>query len=96
MYKAQDGRCAICSIKGDVRELGFVKRKSLCVDHDHDTGAVRGLLCSPCNLGIGKLADDPVIIHSALKYLKKHKRKVNGKANERRTIGRTKYPTGRK
>lgn len=95
LYKKQDGRCAICKIRGDVRELGFVKKKPLCVDHDHDTGAVRGLLCGPCNLGIGKLADDPVIIANAVKYLKKHKRIPNGKANKRRKK-RTGYPSGRK
>lgn len=96
MYKEQDGRCAICGIRGDVRELGYVKRKSLCVDHDHTTNAIRGLLCVPCNLGIGNLADDPVIISNALKYLKKHKRKSNGKANQRRTKAGTSYPSKRK
>ena len=84
MYKEQDGRCAICGIKGDVSELGFTKRELLCVDHDHDSHAIRGLLCSPCNLGIGKLADDPVIVQNAVNYLIKHNRKPNGKANKRR------------
>ena len=83
MYKEQEGQCAICKIKGDIHELGFVKRKPLCVDHDHDTNKVRGLLCGPCNLGIGKLADDPKIIQSAANYLIKHNRKTNGKANRR-------------
>jgi hypothetical protein len=96
MYKAQKGRCAICDIRGDIRELGFIKRKSLCVDHDHDTQAIRGLLCGPCNLGIGSLADDPVIITKALKYLKKHKRKSSGKANERRKKRGSPYPSRRK
>jgi hypothetical protein len=84
MFKEQKGKCAICHIRGDVQELGFTKRQSLCVDHDHTTGAIRGLLCSPCNLGIGKLADDPVIIQNAVGYLIKHNRKPNGKANKRR------------
>lgn len=84
MYKEQDGRCAICDIKGDVQELGYRKRQALCVDHDHETKAVRGLLCGACNLGIGKLADDPAIIQNAANYLIKHNRKSNGKANQRR------------
>lgn len=101
MYKAQGGRCAICGVRGDVQELGFKQRESLCVDHDHDTGAIRGLLCSPCNLGIGKLEDDPEIISNAVKYLRKHKRKSYGKgARARRIRVRAKlkgrYPTGRK
>ena len=84
MYKEQEGRCAICKIQGDVQELGYMKRQALCVDHDHETNKVRGLLCGPCNLGIGKLADDPVIIQSAVNYLIKHNRKPNGTANKRR------------
>ena len=84
MYKAQEGKCAICYVRGDVQELGYTKRKALCVDHDHQSGAVRGLLCGPCNLGLGKLADDPVIIQNAVDYLIKNNRKPNGKANQRR------------
>lgn len=87
MYEQQEGRCAICRTRGDVRELGFVKRESLCVDHDHRTGEVRGLLCGFCNRGIGLLRDSQDILTSAKKYLNKNKRKANGKANKRRTHG---------
>lgn len=41
----QGGVCAICGEKP--------KNNLLAVDHDHDTGAVRGLLCSPCNRHVG-------------------------------------------
>jgi Recombination endonuclease VII len=41
----------------------------LHVDHDHATGAVRGLLCSDCNTALGHLHDSPEIIHSLLKYV---------------------------
>ena len=45
MLQVQNGRCAICG------ELPSNKR--LCIDHDHNTGAVRGLLCIGCNVAIG-------------------------------------------
>lgn len=64
MVVEQDGACAIC---------GEVPEYVLNVDHDHSTGAVRGLLCRPCNLGIGHLREDPRILRSSLAYLRKHR-----------------------
>lgn len=58
----QSGVCAIC---GRPPEDG----KSLCVDHDHGTGRVRGLLCKPCNLVIGNAQDCPKRLQSAIEYL---------------------------
>lgn len=54
----QDGRCAICN-----------RIRKLHVDHCHETGRVRGLLCNNCNCGIGNLQDDIEIIKRALEYL---------------------------
>lgn len=65
MYDRQDGRCAICG------QLPKGKR-SINIDHDHDTGAVRELLCTPCNVGLGFLNDDPDVLAAALAYLIKH------------------------
>lgn len=65
MRLAQRGVCAVC--------LGPPGRKSLSVDHDHATGAVRGLLCSACNLALGSLRDDPRRIASLLEYIVKAK-----------------------
>ncbi|WP_083230265.1 endonuclease VII domain-containing protein [Curtobacterium sp. UCD-KPL2560] len=55
------GACAICGSTNDLR-----------VDHDHKTGAVRGLLCSPCNVGIGWLQDDVALLRQAIGYLSGH------------------------
>jgi len=59
LVEGQDSRCAICQKKTD----------KLCVDHCHKTGRVRGLLCHMCNVGIGHLGDDPLVVERALKYL---------------------------
>lgn len=59
----QGGVCAIC------KEPERITGRTLAVDHCHETGAVRGLLCAMCNTGIGKLRDDPAIVRSALSYL---------------------------
>lgn len=62
LHRKQNGRCAICRT-----ELGSGSAQH--VDHCHDTGQVRGLLCRACNLGIGHFYDDPVRISAALEYL---------------------------
>jgi hypothetical protein len=67
MLDAQGGVCAICNQPETHKRQG--KLKALAVDHDHKTGAIRGLLCSDCNTGIGKLKDDPVVLQSAIQYL---------------------------
>jgi hypothetical protein len=60
MAVAQGGACAIC---------GIVEVRSLCVDHDHETGRVRGLLCHKCNLALGLLCDDAALALRAASYL---------------------------
>ena len=63
MLAKQGGVCAICGMKETVGG------RRLAVDHCHSTGAVRGLLCNACNIGIGKLKDSPELLTKALKYL---------------------------
>jgi hypothetical protein len=70
MFHSQNGVCAICSKPETATRNG--KIKALAVDHDHQTGKVRGLLCSDCNTGIGKLKEDRSIFISAIRYLDKH------------------------
>lgn len=59
------GCCAIC---GQVPEENG--RQRLCVDHDHETGAVRGLLCHRCNVMLGWARDNSKILERAARYLK--------------------------
>lgn len=65
LLERQGCRCAIC---GD-HQSELPKR--LAVDHCHDTGIVRGLLCSSCNQAIGALGDTLEAIETAYLYLKK-------------------------
>lgn len=58
MRSEQDNACAICR-----------RVTKLNVDHDHATGAIRGLLCVTCNTGLGKLGDDVENLRRALAYL---------------------------
>lgn len=63
MLQAQKGLCAICAEKMD----------KPCLDHCHDTGKIRELLCGTCNTGIGHLRESTTILESAIAYLRKHK-----------------------
>lgn len=49
------------------------KEKPLCWDHDHTTGKHRGWLCHFCNVGLGFMLDDRLILYSAIEYLDKTK-----------------------
>jgi hypothetical protein len=62
--------CAICGQPETTTLRGQIKR--LSVDHDHNTGKVRGLLCSNCNVAIGKFKENTVVLEKAIAYLKLH------------------------
>ena len=62
MLEEQGGICRICGNPP-------TDKKALCVDHNHDTGAVRGLLCSTCNTGLGQFQDSPDMLQKAREYL---------------------------
>lgn len=70
LFVEQNGVCAICQKPETDTRKG--KTKWLAVDHDHETGAVRGLLCVACNTGLGKFVDSVERMTSAIAYLKRY------------------------
>jgi hypothetical protein len=64
MLAAQRRRCPIC-------HRVFESDRDAHVDHDHDTGRVRGLLCNNCNNGLGRFKDDPSALRRAAEYLER-------------------------
>lgn len=67
MLEKQSGVCAICSKPETKTVNGNIV--PLAVDHDHNTGVVRGLLCDSCNVGLGRFKDDPALLKAAIAYL---------------------------
>ena len=67
MLKTQDGLCKICNTEGFLMKESHVLK--LVVDHCHQTGRVRGLLCHNCNRALGLLKDDKDVISRAIDYL---------------------------
>ena len=70
MFVAQGGVCGICRKPEAAKRAG--KDLWLAVDHDHATGAVRGLLCSNCNRGIGCFGDNIETLEAAIVYVREH------------------------
>lgn len=68
LFELQRGVCAICQ-----SSLVGVISPNVCVDHDHITGTIRGLLCGKCNRGLGHFNDDPNLLIAAISYLSGHK-----------------------
>lgn len=74
MYEAQDGKCLICE-KRETRINSFTGEPiRMPVDHCHETGEIRGLLCSCCNTALGNFEDSIDTLNKAIAYLKKFKR----------------------
>lgn len=69
---SQGGLCAICRSARTRANWRSGKKEAMRVDHDHKTGAVRGLLCDHCNRGIGMLGDDPATLRAAAAYIERH------------------------
>lgn len=67
LLASQEFSCAICKTK-----IFKGKGKKLHVDHCHNTGKIRALLCNPCNVGLGAFTDSVSTLLSAADYLQKH------------------------
>ncbi|NDF99757.1 MAG: hypothetical protein EB101_12750 [Chitinophagia bacterium] len=77
IMEEQNGVCAICH-KPETRitrpkARRYISKQSpnLALDHDHTTKAIRGFLCSKCNLALGHFQDSIELLENAIKYLKK-------------------------
>lgn len=67
IFAAQEYKCAIC-----LKELTVEKAN---IDHNHATGAIRAILCTNCNTGIGSFKDNPELLRRAATYLEQHSTK---------------------
>lgn len=66
LHEEQDYSCAICRTP-----FSEGKRKCGCVDHNHETNKVRGLLCQHCNAGLGMFKDNILYLEKAIEYLRR-------------------------
>ena len=64
IWKKQDGKCAVCG-------KAFENPSNACIDHNHITGKVRGLLCKKCNIAIGFFDENINSMERAIKYIQK-------------------------
>ncbi len=64
LHTAQKGKCAICG-------TAPTTKRGLHVDHCHETGKVRGLLCHGCNTALGSFKDNTNLLNNAINYLKR-------------------------
>ena len=73
LVEKQDHKCAICGYSDTSKKSFFP-----VVDHCHNKGHVRGILCSACNFGIGKFKDDPQLLLNAINYLEADRERTMG------------------
>ncbi len=64
MLKRQNGLCWICKTNAPGHKHNYFS-----IDHSHETGQIRGLLCNACNMGLGYFRDNTSKLESAIKYL---------------------------
>lgn len=69
LFKSQENKCLICGCEFQGKIKGFV-------DHNHNTGLVRGILCQKCNSLLGMANEDPKILENAIKYLQRYNNTV--------------------
>jgi len=69
MLQLQSNCCYLCKVSVD-------SGRRFVVDHDHETGAVRAILCNSCNVGIGLLNDNPELLVNAARYIEYFKQRI--------------------
>lgn len=74
MMQEQKGVCAICKRTETLKKTNGISVRRLSVDHDHKTGKVRGLLCNRCNVILGKIEDNTILLNTMIKYLQNNRR----------------------
>ena len=85
MLRAQNSLCGICNIEihlGHDQIDDHRKKATACVDHDHQYGYIRGLLCDNCNKGLGNFRDSHFILNNAQHYLIAHESLYNEKQQQ--------------
>lgn len=71
MFDEQQGKCKICALPlGRLNDRG--EPIKTCIDHNHKTGHVRGLLCDPCNKGLGMFCDSVVNLRAGVAYMEEN------------------------
>lgn len=70
MRDRQDNSCAICKTKAENIPHASFTTNPLVVDHNHETGKVRGLLCPTCNAGLGHFKDNLSMLVAAAEYIR--------------------------
>lgn len=69
LIKGQNYSCATC------RRHASVFKRGLVIDHNHDTGVVRGLLCTGCNTALGHVLEKPEVLRALANYLEYYAQK---------------------
>lgn len=79
LLKSQGNCCAICESHFPAVNKGKKSVVHFFIDHDHETGIIRGLLCDDCNLALGRFKDSPELLRKAAHYLDVKIDRISGK-----------------
>lgn len=72
LLQQQDNKCAVCGDEEKVlNNWDKTQTRNLAIDHCHDTGIIRGLLCYRCNTTLGKVEDSPLLLRNLANYLER-------------------------
>ncbi len=89
LLELQANKCQIC--QKEIKTAAKPTPNRACIDHDHLTGQIRGLLCHTCNLGLGFFQDNPTFLRHAYTYLEEafnaFSKKWNSQLQERGRMG---------